>query len=79
MGDTLFVLVSTPDAQELWKSDGTEAGTIRVKVLPTTFAEFVGSTENTVLFRTLSDLWASDGTEAGTLVVKNVSPSKTVA
>jgi ELWxxDGT repeat protein len=67
--------------QELWKSNGTEAGTILVKDInpgsssssPSGFVEVNGAiyflanngTEGT-------ELWKSDGTEAGTVLVKDI-------
>ena len=72
---------------ELWKSDGTRAGTVLVKDIdpgtdkggydesgPTLSG--VGGT----LFFTADDgthgreLWKSDGTEAGTVLVKDINP-----
>jgi ELWxxDGT repeat protein len=69
--------------RELWKSDGTEAGTVLVKDIhpgeydsgPSALAG-VGGT----LFFTARDgthgpeLWKSDGTEAGTVLVKDIHP-----
>src|SRR5262249_29711301 len=73
---------------ELWKSDGTAAGTVLVKditpgVIVTSIPELVGS--NGMLFFVASgpvpgqmfgdsELWKSDGTEAGTTMVKNINP-----
>jgi ELWxxDGT repeat protein len=68
---------------ELWKSDGTAAGTVMVKdispgeynsSIPGNFTAF----GNLLLFTaTLQDreLWASDGTEAGTVLVKDLGGS----
>lgn len=67
---------------ELWKSDGTEAGTIMVKDInagaghasPSNFMDFNG-----VLHFTATDgvngvqLWRTDGTEGGTQVVLNIA------
>jgi ELWxxDGT repeat protein len=66
---------------ELWRSDGTEAGTVRVRELGagaslSSLRAVVGST----LFFVVSDpahgteLWKSDGTQAGTLLVKDIYP-----
>ena len=70
--------------RELWKSDGTRAGTVLVKDIhpgarttatPTSLTA-VGGT----LFFTADDgthgreLWKSDGTEAGTVLVKDIQP-----
>ena len=72
--------------KELWKSDGTSAGTILVKeIMP---GGISGSNPayftnvNGVLFFSANDgatvngteLWKSDGTEAGTMLVKNINP-----
>jgi ELWxxDGT repeat protein len=63
---------------ELWKSDGTELGTILVKDI------VVGSGDayvndminmNSELYFTVGfQLWKSDGTEAGTVLIKNINP-----
>jgi ELWxxDGT repeat protein len=66
---------------ELWKSDGTEAGTVRVKDIqegsdssdPVGFTNVAGT-----LYFSANDgsygreLWKSDGTEAGTVRVKDI-------
>ena len=76
VGDVTFFVATTPTTgAELWKTDGTEAGTVLVKDIrggrggsdPTRLTN-VGGT----LFFVASDatsrakLWASDGTAAGT-------------
>jgi len=68
---------------ELWKSDGTAAGTEMVKdIKPRSRSsqprDLVNA--NGILFFTANDgthgrtLWKSDGTEAGTVLVKNIRP-----
>jgi ELWxxDGT repeat protein len=70
---------------ELWKSDGTAAGTVLVKDInpgpassPTTL--FTPVAVNGVLYFNASEgkngheLWKSDGTAAGTVLVKDVTP-----
>ena len=67
---------------ELWKSDGTEAGTVMVKdINPNGDAnprELVNI--NGILYFDADDgvhgreLWRSDGTEAGTVMVKDINP-----
>lgn len=69
--------------RELWKTDGTTAGTVMVKDI------YPGSNgsdpewltvANGILFFSANDgsngaeLWRSDGTEAGTYMVRNISP-----
>ncbi|MFQ5514999.1 MAG: ELWxxDGT repeat protein [Myxococcota bacterium] len=68
---------------ELWKSDGTEAGTVLVKdTLPgavvTTFFWFT-NVNGTLFFAaggrpTETELWRSEGTEPGTVLVKDINP-----
>jgi len=78
-----FVAYPGPTAQELWKSDGTEAGTVKVKSLPARYeflAAGVGRLEmlglnNRLLFTAYNDtngnrdFWATDGTDAGTTLL----------
>jgi ELWxxDGT repeat protein len=73
---------------ELWKSDGTAAGTVMVKDInpgaggssPTELANFNG-----ILFFSADDgasgieLWKSDGTQAGTVMVKDISPGSSAS
>ena len=87
MGGTLFFAADDgTHGKELWKSDGTEAGTVLVKDIdlatttttttPAPTLTGVGGT----LFFTADDgthgreLWKSDGTEAGTVLVKDIHP-----
>jgi ELWxxDGT repeat protein len=82
IGSTYFFRANDgTNGRELWKSDGTEAGTVLVKNIragssgssPSKLTA-VGST----LYFSASDgtngreLWKSDGTEAGTVLVKNI-------
>gem|GEM_PF-419515 len=81
VGSTLyFTPESSSDGRELWKTDGTEGGTVLVKNIaqlgssnPTDLTA-VGST----LYFTADDkingreLWKSDGTGAGTLLVRDL-------
>ncbi|MFP2913773.1 hypothetical protein ACLESD_54090, partial [Pyxidicoccus sp. 3LFB2] len=70
---------------ELWKSDGTEAGTVRVKDIvpgPSSSSPQGLVVMNGALYfnawdaTTGSELWRSDGTEAGTVRVKDIYPKK---
>ena len=69
---------------ELWKSDGTDAGTVKVKVMKTTDSDFgnlsyVYTTAG--LYFSVDDgvhgdeLWKSNGTEAGTTFVIDLNPN----
>ncbi len=67
--------------RELWKSDGTEAGTVMVKDLnagspgrPRHLTNVNGTLFFTAYDNTDNELWKSDGTEAGTVMVKNIAP-----
>ena len=63
------------NGRELWKSDGTAAGTILVKDIaagiyssePSSLANVGG----TLYFSVGNELWKSDGSGAGTVAVKN--------
>lgn len=73
------------NAGELWKSDGTEAGTVLVKDIEPGIGEaYPGNLINVngMLLFTAGvpgsshniELWKSDGTEAGTVLVKDINP-----
>lgn len=72
-----------PIESELWQTDGTQAGTYRVKAIRPGSYGGIGQTLFNVdgeLFFFANDgahgneLWKSDGTEAGTVMVKDVNP-----
>src|SRR5437868_2230153 len=66
---------------QLWKSDGTDAGTVMVKEIPTpSFSGAAGSFPNyltlmggILYFEASNELWRSDGTDAGTWLVKQIN------
>ncbi len=82
-GVLFFTAFNVDDGEELWRSDGTEAGTTMVKDI------FPGSGDGTYqagltvfqgeLYFAAEDndhgveLWRSDGTDAGTLLVRDIS------
>ncbi|CAM4293890.1 hypothetical protein G4177_26420 [Corallococcus sp. ZKHCc1 1396] len=82
---TLYFITSTYDSDAiLWRSDGTEAGTVPVKVFPRDFLnapqpENLVAVGNRLFFQfsdpaTGNELWVSDGTEAGTRRVEDITP-----
>lgn len=72
-------------ASQLWKSDGTEEGTVLVKNMNSYLDRYVRSPNNltavgaTVFFQGEDEtsgieLWMSDGTEEGTVLVRDIDP-----
>src|SRR5262245_36651639 len=89
VGDVTFFVATTPTTgAELWRTDGTEAGTVLVKDIrggrggstPTKLTN-VGGT----LFFVANDathgaeLWASDGTAEGTRMLTNIFGSSPIS
>jgi ELWxxDGT repeat protein len=83
-GSTLYFSGQTDTTGfELWKSDGTESGTVLLKDIKPGFQDSSISQTTAVrdtLYFTADDgingtaLWKSDGTQAGTILVKDVEP-----
>jgi ELWxxDGT repeat protein len=82
-GTLYFRTSDDGSGSELWKSDGTETGTVRLKdIRPGTDSSFPGALTNvsgTLYFwandgNTGTELWKTDGTEAGTVRVKDIRP-----
>ncbi len=84
VGNALFFIALTPEhGQELWKSDGTAAGTVLVKdIKPGSESSFLRDLTNlggTLFFVADNgvygmELWRSDGTVAGTVLVRDIRP-----
>ncbi len=80
VGSNLFFTANDGiDGIELWKSNGTEQGTIKIKDIRPgdSYPEFLTVIGSTVFFSAYvenggKELWKSDGTEAGTLMVKKI-------
>ena len=77
----VYVFASHNDLSgtSLWRSDGTEAGTVRLRPFTSTGAATL--TGNTLLFAAIdesgavgNELWKSDGTPQGTVLVKDIHP-----
>ena len=89
-GEFYFVAQDGVHGQELWKSNGTEEGTVMVKdINPSGDALFAPSGyyykpvmtvfKNKLYFVAYdpdhgAELWCTDGTEAGTQLVKDINP-----
>jgi ELWxxDGT repeat protein len=82
-GTVFFTAESSEAGRELWKTDGTEEGTVLVKdIRPGVFGsspEQLINVDGTLFFRATDgssgvELWSSDGTEEGTVMVKNLRP-----
>ncbi len=83
-GNFFFAKYDYAKGNELWKSDGTETGTVLVKdILLGTGASFPESLtfcNGKLLFRATdnaigTELWASDGTGSGTTLVRDINSS----
>ncbi|MBE8994497.1 ELWxxDGT repeat protein [Microcystis aeruginosa] len=87
VGNTLFFSANDGvNGLELWKSDGTAAGTVLVKdIIPISISsnlQLLTAVGNTLFFRATDrvngeELWKSDGTAAGTVLVKDIRPGST--
>lgn len=82
VNNTLFFAANDGiNGMELWKSDGTETGTVLVKDINTGFSNssigYLTDVNGTLFFvandgTTGTELWKSDGTAAGTVLVKDI-------
>src|SRR5262245_63895371 len=82
-GIALFVANDGNVGYELWKSDGTSAGTMLVKDIRPgvdgSTPRYLTNVNGTLYFRandgtTGDELWKSDGTPAGTVLVEDIRP-----
>jgi ELWxxDGT repeat protein/autotransporter-associated beta strand protein len=83
VGGTLFFdAANTANGAELWKSDGTTAGTALVKDINpgsnSSAPNFLANVGGTLFFSATdangAELWKSDGTSVGTIRVKDINP-----
>ena len=81
-GTLFFSAADSLNNNELWKSDGTAAGTLKVKEINSTNGSSPNGLTNIngTLYFSANDgingieLWKSDGTESGTVMIKNLNP-----
>lgn len=81
-GTLYFVAVDSTNGESLWKSDGTEAGTIPIKSFGKPWIRNIGNLVNVngVLLFTAkteangTELWTSNGTSNGTIMIKDIAP-----
>ncbi|MFZ2493198.1 MAG: ELWxxDGT repeat protein [Thermoanaerobaculia bacterium] len=81
-GLVFFTADDTASGRELWKSDGTEAGTSLVRDINPSGSSSPSSLVSSpagLLFAATdgtsgTELWKSDGTAAGTVLIKDISP-----
>lgn len=79
----LFSAKGSADGRELWKSDGTTAGTMQLKDInpgaDSSNPDYFANYNNIVLFSATtnnegSEYWRTDGTPAGTYMLKDINP-----
>jgi len=72
VNDALFLVADNGTGSgELWKSDGTEGGTMRVS--PALVASGLRAVNGMLFFFAGTELWKSDGAEGGTVRIADVS------
>ena len=84
-GALFFVANDSASGTELWKTEGTAAGTVKVKDIVPGSAQgsninFLTDVNGTLFFSAGDtthgvELWKSDGTDAGTVMVKDINPN----
>ncbi len=76
-GGVMFSGTSVSEGTELWKSDGTEIGTVLVRDIVSgsgsSNPKFLVESEGSVFFTTGDEIWKSDGTNSGTVKIYDVS------
>jgi ELWxxDGT repeat protein len=82
-GNVFFVASDGSTGRELWKSDGTVAGTTRVKDIEpgsgSSWPDNLTNVAGTLFFTATTsaagqEVWMSDGTDTGTVLVRDINP-----
>ena len=91
VGDTLFFTADDGSGRKLWRSDGTEAGTVLFSDIEPNIHEgyygdypssyFLAAVDDTLYFVADADnsgeeLWKTDGTNTGTVRVSDINPGE---
>ncbi len=76
--DGRFFFSFNPGVEELWVSDGTEAGTVKVSSLSSVNVYLASALGSSILFRASDDAsgdepWISDGTASGTHMLADIA------
>jgi ELWxxDGT repeat protein len=80
VGDTFyFAILPSSGPKELWKTDGTPAGTVLVKRFDAGVPSYFRALGDRLVFTSYDPVngyepWVSDGTEEGTVLLKDVNP-----
>lgn len=69
------IVFAKVNARELWKSDGTEIGTLRIKSLPFDPGNITNNNQFVIFTGRRYELWRSDLSEENTYLVKDVCPT----
>jgi ELWxxDGT repeat protein len=79
IGNTLYFRALGSSTSELWKTNGTAAGTVKVKDIPgVSFSPNFTNVNGTLYFASngfITSLWKSDGTSNGTTIVETFPPT----
>lgn len=68
----VYFLVDVSSKTQLWKTDGTEAGTQQVFEFPDDYVTQITADENKILITERNNVYISDGTSAGTKLLKQM-------
>lgn len=81
INDTALIAAEDANGNELWRTDGTSAGTFLIKDINpgsgSSFPSYIGTLNGIIFFKATdpvngTELWKTDGTAAGTVLVKDI-------